>query len=91
MSSPGFLVAKAKLAATGGSVERPMPDWLADIAALTAKVKANGTGVAFNGATPVGKQTLSAALPTDGTATNAAICTAINAIRAALIADGLGQ
>lgn len=49
------------------------------------------SGMGFNAATPVGKQTLSAALATDGSATNANIATAINAIRTALINYGLCQ
>ncbi|WP_374414208.1 sialidase family protein [Novosphingobium colocasiae] len=44
-----------------------------------------------NGATPQAKATLSAALATDGSATNAAIATAINAIRTALLNCGIGQ
>lgn len=48
-----------------------------------------GGPVGFNGATPVAKPTLPGALPTDGTATNAAMATAINAIRTALINYGL--
>ncbi|MGN7122850.1 hypothetical protein [Methylorubrum thiocyanatum] len=60
------------------------------------KVLFNGTTqflnpVGFNGAAPVGKCTLSAALPTDGSATNANIATAINGIRSCLINNGLAQ
>jgi hypothetical protein len=47
--------------------------------------------VGFNGATPTGKCTLSAALPTDGSATNANIAAAINGIRSCLINNGLAQ
>jgi hypothetical protein len=47
--------------------------------------------VGFNGATPVGKCSLSAVLPTDGTATNAAIATALNAIRSCMTTNGLAQ
>lgn len=45
----------------------------------------------FNGATPVGKQTLSAALPTDGSASSAQLATAYNSLRTALINLGLAQ
>ena len=44
-----------------------------------------------NGAAPQGKCTLPAALPTDGSATSAASASAINALRACLIAAGLAQ
>jgi hypothetical protein len=37
MSSPGHLVSKANLAATGGSTSRPLPDWLADVATALQK------------------------------------------------------
>lgn len=47
--------------------------------------------VGFNGAAPVGKCTLSASLPTDGSATNASIATAINGVRSCLINNGLAQ
>ncbi|EHP94861.1 hypothetical protein [Methylorubrum extorquens] len=60
------------------------------------KVLFNGTTqfmnpVGFNGAAPAGKCTLSAALPTDGSATNANMATAINGIRSCLINNGLAQ
>jgi hypothetical protein len=54
------------------------------------KIGWNNTGVAFNGASPVGKQALSAALSTGGAETNVNICTAINALRTALVNNGLG-
>lgn len=50
-----------------------------------------GGAVGFNGAAPAGKCTLSAALPTDGSATNVALATAINAVRSCLITNGLAQ
>jgi hypothetical protein len=53
------------------------------------KIEVNSTGVGFFAATPVAKQTVSAALVTDGTATNAAMATAINALRTALLNYGL--
>lgn len=52
-------------------------------------VKANMFGA--NGAMPVGKCALSAALPTDGSATNAEIATAINALRSCSLTNGLAQ
>lgn len=51
----------------------------------------NTTGVGFNGSAAVGKCTLAAALPTDGSATNAAIATALNTQRTCLINYGLAQ
>ena len=45
--------------------------------------------VGFNGKAPVAPAALPAALATDGSATNAAIATMLNAIRASLIAYGL--
>jgi hypothetical protein len=54
------------------------------------KVRWSDIGVAFNGNSPVGKQTLSAALSTGGAETNINICTAINALRTALVNNGLG-
>jgi hypothetical protein len=50
---------------------------------------ANGGLLSFRGVGTVVAPTLSAALPTDGSATNVAIATAINAIRTALIDQGL--
>ncbi|WP_288581687.1 hypothetical protein [uncultured Methylobacterium sp.] len=47
--------------------------------------------VGFNNAAPVGKCTLPAALPTDGSASNAAIASAVNAARSCLITVGLAQ
>ena len=44
---------------------------------------------AANGKTPVAPAALPAALPTDGTATNAAMATMLNALRASLIATGI--
>lgn len=44
---------------------------------------------AANGKAPTAPATLPAALPTDGTATNAAIATMLNALRASLIATGI--
>ena len=44
---------------------------------------------AANGKTPVAPTALPAALPTDGTATNAAMATMLNALRASLIATGI--
>jgi len=52
-------------------------------------VRINGK-FAANGKTPVAPTTLPAALPTDGTATNAAMATMLNAVRTTLIASGLG-
>ncbi len=60
----------------------------ADLEALW--VAMDGTGrVAFNGAAPATIAKLPAALPIDGTATNAAMATMLNAIRASLIGVGL--
>ena len=47
--------------------------------------------VGFNGAPPIGKATLPAALPTDGSASNVAMATMLNAIRTTLINVGLAQ
>jgi hypothetical protein len=47
--------------------------------------------IGLNGATPVGKCSVDAALPTDGSATNAAIATALNKLRTCLITVGLAQ
>lgn len=55
------------------------------------KMQVSDTGVGFNGSAPTGKCTLSAALPTDGSATNANIAIAINAVRTCLITNGLAQ
>lgn len=44
-----------------------------------------------NGAAPTGKCTLSGALATDGSATNAAIASAINALRSCGLTNGLAQ
>ena len=55
-------------------------------AAKTVKINAK---FAANGKTPVAPTTLPAALPTDGTATNAAMATMLNAVRTSLIATGL--
>lgn len=57
---------------------------------LQAGLRVNGA-MGFNGAMPVGKQTLAAALPTDGTATPAQLATAYNSLRTALINLGLAQ
>ncbi|TXN67268.1 hypothetical protein [Methylobacterium sp. WL6] len=56
---------------------------------MSQNVKAAMFGA--NGATPVGKCTLSAALPTDGSATNAAIAAAINTLRSCGLTNGLAQ
>lgn len=48
-------------------------------------------GVGFNGATPVGKAQLPAALSTGGSAANADIAASINALRACLIGLGVAQ
>lgn len=61
------------------------------IANGNVKMQVSDTGVAFNGSAPTGKCTLSAALPTDGSATNANIAIAINAVRTCLITNGLAQ
>lgn len=59
-------------------------------AALDGSGKVGIAGnVGFNGKAPVAPAALPAALPTDGSATNAAIATMLNAIRASLIAYGL--
>lgn len=55
------------------------------------RVQANTTGVGFNAATPIAKCSLAAALPTDGTASNTALATALNTQRACLINYGLAQ
>ncbi|TXN78277.1 hypothetical protein [Methylobacterium sp. WL8] len=47
--------------------------------------------VGFNGAAPVGKCSLAAALPTDGSASNAALASAINGVRSCLLTNGLAQ
>ncbi len=47
--------------------------------------------VGFNGAAPVGRCKLSGALPTDGSAGNAALATALNAVRSCLVTNGLAQ
>ncbi|TXN78603.1 hypothetical protein [Methylobacterium sp. WL8] len=47
--------------------------------------------VGFNGAAPVGKCSLTAALPIDGSASNAAIASAINGVRSCLLTNGLAQ
>ena len=47
--------------------------------------------VGFNGAAPVGKCSLPGALPTDGSATNAAMASAYNAVRSCLVTVGLAQ
>lgn len=49
------------------------------------------SGVGFNGVNAVGIQSTPGALPTDGTATNAQMATAINALRTALVTLGLVQ
>ncbi len=51
-------------------------------------IRINGK-FAANGKTPVAPTTLPAALPTDGTATNASMATMLNAVRTTLIASGL--
>lgn len=66
---------------TGGAVIRD--------GAAAKKFECNTTGLGFFAATPVGVQTLSAALSTGGAETNTNIATAINAIRTALINYGL--
>lgn len=48
-----------------------------------------GGNVGFNGAAPIAPPSLPAALPTDGSASNAAMATMLNAMRASLIAYGL--
>jgi hypothetical protein len=55
------------------------------------RVQVNTTGVGFNGIAPIAKPTLPAPLPLDGTASNVAIATLLNAVRAALISYGLAQ
>jgi hypothetical protein len=57
--------------------------------ASAKKLEWNTTGVGFFAATPVAKQTVSAALATDGSATSADMATAINALRTALLNYGL--
>jgi hypothetical protein len=60
----------------------------ADLEVLWAAM--DGTGrVAFNGAASATIAKLPADLPTDGTATNAAMATMLNAIHASLIGVGL--
>lgn len=55
------------------------------------RLLANGAGVGFNGKKPLTAPVLAAALPTDGSATNAQIAAAYNSLRSALIAYGLAQ
>jgi hypothetical protein len=57
----------------------------------TSKIRANTTGVGLNGATPVGKSTLPAALSTGGAETNTNICTMVNSLRTTLINLGASQ
>jgi hypothetical protein len=47
--------------------------------------------VGFGGARPIGKQQLAAALPTDGSASNAELAAAYNSLRKALVNLGLAQ
>jgi hypothetical protein len=50
-----------------------------------------GGKVGFNGAAPTGKCRLPAKLPTDGSASNAALASAFNAVRDCLVTVGLAQ
>ena len=68
---------------TGGFVARD--------GAAAKKFECNTTGVGFFNATPVAKQTLSAALSTGGSETNTNLATAINSIRTALVNYGLAS
>jgi hypothetical protein len=56
-----------------------------------SRLLATAAGLGFNGRAPISPPTLAAALPTDGSATNAQIVAAYNTLRAALITYGLAQ
>jgi hypothetical protein len=58
---------------------------------LLAKVSVSAAGVAFNGAAPTGRYLISGDLPTDGSASNAAIAAAINNHRNLLLNCGLAR
>lgn len=57
--------------------------------AAAKKIECNTTGLGFFAATPVARQTLTAALSTGGAETNTNIANAVNALRTALINYGL--
>ena len=54
-------------------------------------VTAGAAGVGFNGATPIGKQTLSPAFANPASASNEQLAVAYNSLRATLVTVGLGQ
>lgn len=85
------LVANGGDADIGVSVETKGAGWGALTAGIAGAVRMawNADGIGFFGTTPVGQQTIGAALATDGSATDADITGRINQIRAALINLGV--
>lgn len=82
ITSAATLVGAAGVAV--GSISAP-------VRVIDANQNASVQKFGANGATPVGKCTLAAALPADGTATNAALAAAYNSLRTCNLTNGLAQ